>query len=426
VSSVTRGPSREREHFALALQAPAWWYFRIALPAQVQSILSPLIRNHCLTNAKLDAPPPLLFHSLAHNSAPNLPPRPEIHRRHIGNNAVRAPASAKHSIQTASALDPFWERYRPPPTASQRSLKLKPEARATSAIPTLYNAPVQQPPAHGRQRAGRCLPGTPVLVPSLLPVSANLALTTVSGTLNAFYSPRPSLNAFSSALTRPTAPDTSSGLSASSQWSSRSRPASRCSHPTFFCPNARRESAQCSLRLLPTHRECAVPIAPLQDVLSCPVHCFLPDPRAPAPAPLATTSRQLPAAGLEGAAPRPRESVAFPAPRPCDRELPHEHLARQQEAAARLAALTPLPPSPTLSQEARDEALAVSLALGTSPPPLSCSSLGCTTVVQDVTGWAQTWPTIHLSDFTPFLTSHLHPHPDHYFNFRLGQWVAIP
>ncbi|KAJ7710103.1 hypothetical protein B0H14DRAFT_3525010 [Mycena olivaceomarginata] len=29
-----------------------------------------------------------------------------------------------------------------------------------------------------------------------------------------------------------------------------------------------------------------------------------------------------------------------------------------REAAARLAALTPLPPSPTLSQEARDEALA--------------------------------------------------------------------
>jgi hypothetical protein len=52
-----------------------------------------------------------------------------------------------------------------------------------------------------------------------------------------------------------------------------------------------------------------------------------------------------------------------------------------------------------------------------------------TTVVQDVAGWAQTWPTIHLSDFAPFLTSHLHLHPDlyyDYFNFRLGQWVAIP
>ncbi|KAJ7854988.1 hypothetical protein B0H14DRAFT_748825 [Mycena olivaceomarginata] len=93
---------------------------------------------------------------------------------------------------------------------------------------------------------------------------------------------------------------------------------------------------------------------------------FSADPRGP----LATTSRQLPAAGLEEAAPRPRrEIVTFPAPCLCDRELPHEHLARQQEAAARLAALTPLPPSPMLSQEARDETLAVSLALGISPPP---------------------------------------------------------
>ncbi|KAJ7790120.1 hypothetical protein B0H14DRAFT_3502017 [Mycena olivaceomarginata] len=64
-----------------------------------------------------------------------------------------------------------------------------------------------------------------------------------------------------------------------------------------------------------------------------------------------------------------RESVAFPVPRPRDRELPHERLTRQEEAAARLAALTSLPPSPTLSQEAHDEALAVFLALGTSPPP---------------------------------------------------------
>ncbi|KAJ7833338.1 hypothetical protein B0H14DRAFT_3462790 [Mycena olivaceomarginata] len=71
--------------------------------------------------------------------------------------------------------------------------------------------------------------------------------------------------------------------------------------------------------------------------------------------PLATISRQLPAAGLEETAPRRRrESVVFPSPRPRDRELPHECLARQEEAAAHLAALTPLPPSPTLSQEAHD------------------------------------------------------------------------
>jgi hypothetical protein len=35
-----------------------------------------------------------------------------------------------------------------------------------------------------------------------------------------------------------------------------------------------------------------------------------------------------------------------------------------QETAARLAALTPLPPLPTLSQEVRDEALTVRPALG--------------------------------------------------------------
>jgi hypothetical protein len=94
------------------------------------------------------------------------------------------------------------------------------------------------------------------------------------------------------------------------------------------------------------------------------------DPRAPAPTPLATISHQLPAAGLKEAVPHCRhESIAFPAPRPCDRELPHERLARQEESAARLAALTSLPPSPTLLQEARDEALAVFLALGTSLPP---------------------------------------------------------
>jgi hypothetical protein len=64
--------------------------------------------------------------------------------------------------------------------------------------------------------------------------------------------------------------------------------------------------------------------------------------------------------------------AAFPAPRRYQRELlyhqrelPHHHLARQQEAAARLAALTmltpltPLPLSPALSQEERDEVLAV-------------------------------------------------------------------
>ncbi|KAJ7208222.1 hypothetical protein GGX14DRAFT_395883 [Mycena pura] len=194
---------------------------------------------------------------------------------------------------------------------------------------------------------------------------------------------------------------------------------SRCAS----CP--RTGNAQCPSRLCKT-------CCRAQSDIFCRIHeCALPPT-------LATAAR------LESAAPRRRrESIAFPAPRLRERELPHERIARQQEAAARLAALTPLPPSPTLSQEARDEALAVSLALGTSPPPSVTTAdtrrvslvswvhhlEASTTVVQDVAGWAQTWPTIHLSDFTPFLTSHLQPHPDQYydyFNFRLGQWVAIP
>ncbi|KAJ7855196.1 hypothetical protein B0H14DRAFT_3449220 [Mycena olivaceomarginata] len=155
------------------------------------------------------------------------------------------------------------------------------------------------------------------------------------------------------------------------------------------------------------------------------------------PQALSTTTRQILDAGLADAA------TAFPAPRRRQHELPHQRLARQQEAAARLAALTPLPPSPTLSQEERDEALAVHLALGTSPPPsitaphtrrvsvVSWVHRGeaCTTVVQDVDGWALTWPTIHLTDLSPFLLSPAHSRLDayyDYFNFRIGQWVAIP
>ncbi|KAJ7818327.1 hypothetical protein B0H14DRAFT_3473876 [Mycena olivaceomarginata] len=246
-------------------------------------------------------------------------------------------------------------------------------------------------------------------------------------------------------LTRPMATDTSSGISASSPMVFPLPPSLPLLPPSLLVP-------QCPPREPPVliappahapgtrsaHRASARRAVRAQSAVFCRIH------ERPRPPTLATTARQLPAARLEPAAPRRRrESIAFPAPRPRERELPHERLARQQEAAARLAALTPLPPSPTLSQEARDEALAVSLALGTSPPPSVTTAdtrrvslvswvhrlEASTTVVQDVAGWAQTWPTIHLSDFTPFLTSHLHPHPDRYydyFNFRLGQWVAIP
>ncbi|KAJ7792983.1 hypothetical protein B0H14DRAFT_3498604 [Mycena olivaceomarginata] len=155
------------------------------------------------------------------------------------------------------------------------------------------------------------------------------------------------------------------------------------------------------------------------------------------PPALSTSTRRILETGLAEAA------AAFPAPRQPEHELPHQRLARQQEAAVRLAALTPLPPSPTLSQEERDEALAVRLALGTSPPPpittphtrrVSLVSWvhngeARTTVVQDVNGLALTWPTIHLNDFAPFLLSPIYSRLDAYydfFDFRISQWVAIP
>ncbi|KAJ7896416.1 hypothetical protein B0H14DRAFT_2558314 [Mycena olivaceomarginata] len=124
-------------------------------------------------------------------------------------------------------------------------------------------------------------------------------------------------------------------------------------------------------------------------------------------------------------------------------ELAQDHIAQQQEQAARLAALTPLPPSPTRSQEDRDRAMAIKLALGNSPPPPTSSRQtcritlsrwlssgpGCTTVVQDQPGWDSTWPHIRLDNLVPFLTSNTHPRPDPYYdlwNFSLGVCVAIP
>ncbi|KAJ7857269.1 hypothetical protein B0H14DRAFT_3447970 [Mycena olivaceomarginata] len=69
----------------------------------------------------------------------------------------------------------------------------------------------------------------------------------------------------------------------------------------------------------------------------------LPPSLLPHPPTLAATSRQLPTPASK------KQRLA----------------AARQEAAARLPALTSLPPSPTLSQEARDEAFAICLALGT-------------------------------------------------------------
>jgi hypothetical protein len=195
--------------------------------------------------------------------------------------------------------------------------------------------------------------------------------------------------------------------------------------------------------------------APLQGLLSQPCDLALPDSRDTPPA-LSTSTREILDAGLAEATaafPAPprcqpelldsEATAAFPAPRRHQHELPHQRLARQQEAAACLAVLTPLPLSPTLSQEEHDEALALRLALGTSPllsittPHTRHISLvswihrgeASTTVVQDIASWAVTWPTIHLTDLSPFLLSPVHSRLDTYydfFNFRMGQWVAIP
>ncbi|KAJ7686339.1 hypothetical protein B0H14DRAFT_3057475 [Mycena olivaceomarginata] len=141
---------------------------------------------------------------------------------------------------------------------------------------------------------------------------------------------------------------------------------------------------------------------------------------------LSNTMQQLLVAGLEEAA------AAVPAPRRRLNELHHQRLAQEQEAATRLAALTPLPPC-----------FAVSVTLGSSPCRSSCrnpparvtlvswahSTEASTITVQDLPGWAQTLPTIRLADLRPFLTSRIHPRPDTYYdywNFRLGQWVGIP
>ncbi|KAJ7890901.1 hypothetical protein B0H14DRAFT_2689043 [Mycena olivaceomarginata] len=212
---------------------------------------------------------------------------------------------------------------------------------------------------------------------------------------------------------------------------------SPAAHPSSKHPRpARTPSAKCSSCSRPGNAQCqrrrCKTCCREQPSSFCSVHEIAPLARA-----LSDTTQQLLVTGLEEAA------AAVPAPRRRLNELHHQRLAQEQEAAARLAALTPLPPSPTLSQEARDQAFAVSVALGSSPPPLimsqptrrvtlvswAHSTEASTITVQDLPGWAQTWPTIRLADFAPFLTSRIHPRPDTYYdywNFRLGQWVGIP
>ena len=67
------------------------------------------------------------------------------------------------------------------------------------------------------------------------------------------------------------ATDTSSGISVSSPMVFLLPPSLRCSRPAFYCPIP---AARASVHLLLTHRERAMPVAPLQDVLSRAVCCF--------------------------------------------------------------------------------------------------------------------------------------------------------
>ncbi|KAJ7731172.1 hypothetical protein B0H14DRAFT_3517909 [Mycena olivaceomarginata] len=115
-------------------------------------------------------------------------------------------------------------------------------------------------------------------------------------------------------------------------------------------------------------------------------------------------------------------------------DLAQNHLAQQQEQAARLAALTPLPPSPTRSQEDRDRNMAIRLALGNSPPP---PHLFAPDASHYTLALAEQWPRAgkrrgRVSASTTsfhFLCRARTPAPDPYYdhwNFSLGVWVAIP
>ncbi|KAJ7789382.1 hypothetical protein B0H14DRAFT_243620 [Mycena olivaceomarginata] len=130
-------------------------------------------------------------------------------------------------------------------------------------------------------------------------------------------------------------------------------PAARASRAhCASCP--RTGNAQCLSRLCKTCC-CA------QSAVCCYIH------ERPHPPTLATTSRQLPATHLEEATPRRRrESIAFPAPRPRKRELPHEHLASQQESRCADAAA---PIANTLARSMRRDACHLSRPWDLAPPP---------------------------------------------------------
>ncbi|KAJ7853716.1 hypothetical protein B0H14DRAFT_2580320 [Mycena olivaceomarginata] len=123
----------------------------------------------------------------------------------------------------------------------------------------------------------------------------------------------------------------------------------------------------------------------------------------------------------------------------------HERAA----AAHALALRTPLPPSPTPSEEAQYHRLVARVSsplagpsAASTSPSLSYEILhrvvlvfwiseGCSALVQaiqDPPHWRQSWPQIRLSDISRLLTSGAYPHLDsfyEYFCIELQSWVKI-
>ncbi|KAJ7663340.1 hypothetical protein DFH06DRAFT_1395561 [Mycena polygramma] len=128
--------------------------------------------------------------------------------------------------------------------------------------------------------------------------------------------------------------------------------------------------------------------------------------------------------------------------------LPYAHLqtivSAAQEKAHALALRTPLPPSPTLSEEQEYSAL-----LAGSPPPASANaSVDFTTIhrivlvfwatkdapatvqaIQDPPVWRKSWPLIRLSDINNLLKTRSHPYIDPFYecwSTQYERWMKIP
>ncbi|KAJ7884209.1 hypothetical protein B0H14DRAFT_3432620 [Mycena olivaceomarginata] len=274
--------------------------------------------------------------------------------------------------------------------ASSLSLPLPPSFAAPQPS---QDASFHQPRDDENRRPARPLPRT------LLPASASMAKTAASGTPSAIIEPHGHRFKFWDL-----------GAFAASPAPQVNTPPAQNNIPPLP------PSPLPIIRVLPEHQAPSAPPAPAPATRSanvtaagpavarsrCSVHEVAPPARA-----LSKHHTSAPCRGTRGSGRSPSSTAP-------------QRLAQEQEAAARLAALTPLPPSPTLSQEARDQAFAQRrpryFAPAVSQPTRRVtlvswahSTEASKTTVQDLPGWAQTWPTIRLADFAPFLTSCIHP-----------------